>query len=65
MVEDYQIEGNKQGSFQSETELEKNFIELLKNQSYEYLTINNEKGLIDNLRRQVEKLNDYKFTDNE
>lgn len=51
--------------YQSEAELEKGFIELLKTQGYEYLTIHNESMLISNLRKQLEMLNDYSFTDTE
>ena len=41
------------------------FISQLEKQGYEYLPIKTEKELICNLRRQLECLNDYKFTDNE
>ncbi len=52
-------------SYQSEAELETEFINILKDQSYEYLNINNENDLILNLRKQLEKLNKIKFTDKE
>ena len=52
-------------SFQSEAALEKELINTLVEQGYEYLTINNENELILNLRRQLEKLNNYHFTDGE
>lgn len=52
-------------AYQSEAELEKEFIRMLGEQGYEYLQIHNEAGLIDNLRKQLEKLNDITFTDNE
>ena len=52
-------------SYQSEAELEAEFINILKDQSYEYLNINNENDLIINLRKQLEKLNKIKFTDKE
>lgn len=51
--------------YQSEAELEKEFINLLCSQGYEYLPIHNEKDLIINLRKQLEKLNNYNFTDKE
>lgn len=51
--------------YQSEAELEKEFINLLCSQGYEYLPIRNEKELIINLRKQLEKLNNYNFTDKE
>ncbi len=52
-------------TYQSEAELEKAFIEHLESQAYEYINISSEEGLILNLRRQLERLNDYKFTDKE
>ncbi|MCD5424959.1 MAG: type I restriction endonuclease subunit R [Methanosarcinaceae archaeon] len=51
--------------YQSEAELEKEFIKQLTTQAYEYLKINKEEDLILNLRTQLEKLNNYKFTDKE
>ncbi|MBQ8472559.1 MAG: type I restriction endonuclease subunit R [Bacilli bacterium] len=50
-------------SYQSESALEKELIKTLVDQGYEYLPINNEVELILNLRRQLEKLNNYHFTD--
>ncbi len=52
-------------SYQSEAELEQAFIEQLQTQAYEYLRITTEEDLVGNLRKQLEKLNDYTFTDNE
>jgi type I restriction enzyme R subunit len=52
-------------SYQTESELEKEFIKQLQSQAYEYLKINTEQDLIQNLRNQLEKLNNYTFTDNE
>ena len=52
-------------SFQSEDALEQELIETLKEQGYERLNINSEDELILNLRKQLEKLNDYNFTDGE
>lgn len=54
---------NKETSFQSEAELEKAFIGQLQLQAYEYLSITSEDELIANLRKQLERLNDYHFTD--
>lgn len=51
--------------YQTEADLEKEFIHLLSEQGYDYLTIHNEADLIDNLRVQLEKVNDYKFSNNE
>ncbi|MBQ7104503.1 MAG: type I restriction endonuclease subunit R [Bacilli bacterium] len=52
-------------SFQGEEALEKELINTLIEQGYERLLINNETELILNLRRQLEELNNYRFTDGE
>lgn len=52
-------------TYQSEAELERAFIEQLESQAYEYLPITAEADLILNLRRQLEKLNDFAFSDAE
>ena len=52
-------------SYQSEAELEKAFIKQLETQAYEYLPITSEEDLVANLRTQLEKLNDFAFTDSE
>ncbi len=51
--------------YQSEADLEREFINLLISQGYEYITIHNEAALISNLRKQLELLNDFNFTDGE
>ena len=56
--------GRKQ-EYQSEAALEANFINLLQQEGYERIHINSEEELIANLRKQLEKLNNYTFTDNE
>ena len=61
----YEYDRSKAKSYQSEAELENEFIKTLTEQSYEYLQIHEEEGLIKNLREQLEKLNKYKFTENE
>ena len=52
-------------SYQSEAALEAAFSKLLTEQGYEYVTIHNESDLIENLRRQLERLNQFSFTDSE
>lgn len=52
-------------NYQSEASLEKMFIEKLQTQAYEYLPIASENDLISNLKKQLEKLNDIKFSENE
>ena len=65
VVAEYTPESSRSDSFQSEAALEKEFIRLLTTQGYEYLTIHDENSLIANLRRQLELLNDFTFTDSE
>ena len=52
-------------TYQSEADLEKEFIRQLTTQGYEYLPIKNEQELIKNLRLQLQTLNNYTFTDTE
>lgn len=65
VVAEYTPEKRKSTDYQSEAELEKDFIHRLTQQGYEYITIKNEQDLIDNLRTQLEKLNNYTFFDKE
>lgn len=51
--------------YQSEADLERAFIEQLQTQAYEYLKITSESDLILNLRQQLERLNNFIFTDTE
>ena len=51
--------------YQSEDDLEQELIKTLIEQGYERIYINNEDDLILNLRRQIESLNNYNFTDGE
>jgi type I restriction enzyme R subunit len=55
----------REKAHQSEAELERDFIERLQAQGYEYLPIKDEADLIANLRAQLEALNDIKFSDDE
>ena len=59
---EYRVEGQK---YQSEDALEKEFIRLLTEQGYDYLKISTEQDFINNLRRQLEKLNQIIFSDKE
>lgn len=65
VVSDYELRYRTAKQYQSEAEMEKEFIEQLQTQAYDYLPITSEKELIENLRRQLEKLNNYSFTDKE
>ena len=52
-------------SYQSEADLEREFIKNLQNQGYEYLSIHNEKELIANLKDKLERLNNIIFSEKE
>lgn len=52
-------------AYQSEAELEREFIGLLRSQAYEYLPIRSGADLLVNLRAQLEALNELTFTDGE
>lgn len=65
VVSEYEHAVSSSEAYQSEAELEKEFIRLLVEQGYEYLPIHTEADLISNLRTCLEKLNGYHFTDNE
>ena len=65
VVAEYTPEKRKSTDYQSEAELEQDFIDRLASQGYKYITIKNEQDLIDNLRTQLEKLNNYTFFDKE
>ena len=65
VVTEYIPEQRTAEAYQSEAELEKEFIRRLGELGYEYLTIHKEDDLITNLRTQLEKLNNYAFSDSE
>lgn len=65
VVAEYDHVATPAESFQSEADLEREFIRLLGEQGYEYLPIHTEADLVSNLRTQLEKLNHYHFTDSE
>ena len=65
VVSEYIPPARRKRSYQSEAELEKNFIEDLQEQGYEYLTIKTEDDLVENLKKQIEKLNKITFSETE
>lgn len=65
VVTEYEPVKSRSDSYQSEAELEKEFICLLCEQGYTYLPIHTEKDLITNLRERLGELNNYKFSDAE
>lgn len=65
VLAEYKSDPKRATAYQSEAELENAFIEQLKAQAYDFVSIASEADLIDNLRVQLEELNDYTFTDAE
>ena len=65
VVADFEPAYRKSTQYQSEAEMERDFIGQLEKQGYEYLPIKTEVELTANLRRQLERLNGYRFTDRE
>ncbi len=55
----------RDSGYQTEAELEREFIEQLQLQAYEYISIKSEADLVTNLRTQLEKLNSFSFSDSE
>ena len=65
VVTEYEPLKKKSDSYQSEQALENEFIRMLGEQGYDYLKIQDSDSLVNNLRTQLELLNDYKFSDRE
>ena len=65
VVTEYKPTERRSEFYQSEDALEKEFIRLLCEQGYSYLPIHTEAELILNLRKRLEELNNYKFSDSE
>ena len=65
VVTEYESVTKRSDAYQSEAELEKEFIRLLTEQGYEHLHIHTEAELIANLRKKLEEVNGYTFTDSE
>ncbi|GAA0797647.1 type I restriction endonuclease subunit R [Faecalicatena orotica] len=65
VVTQYEPVKQRSDAYQSEAALEKEFIRMLTEQGYEYLQIHTEAGMVANIRKQLEELNDYRFSDTE
>lgn len=65
VVTEYEPLKRNSAEYQSEAALENEFIKQLTEQGYEYLKIHDSSTLINNLRKQLELLNEYSFTDSE
>lgn len=62
---EYKPQEKRSEAYQSEAQLEQEFIRLLGELGYEYLHIHKDTDLVVNLRRQLSKLNGYEFSDSE
>lgn len=65
VLAEYKPVDRKNREYQSEADLERELIQNLQEQGYKYLQIHNPHDLEDNLRTQLEKLNDFKFSNEE
>lgn len=65
VVTEYERPAKRANNYQSEADLEREFISQLQELGYEYTAIRSEQHLIENLRQQLETLNHYQFTDTE
>ena len=65
VVTEYTPQGKRSEGYQSEAQLEQEFIRMLQDLGYGYLQIHKEADLIVNLRAQLSKVNNYEFTDGE
>lgn len=65
VVAEFEAGYRSAAQYQSEAEMEADFIRQLERQAYERVDITSEADLIANLRRQIERLNDISFTDKE
>ncbi|GAA9379272.1 type I restriction endonuclease subunit R [Helicobacter pylori] len=65
VVAEYHSNNERKSAYESEAELERAFIALLEKQGYEFKKIHKEEELKDNLKEQLEKLNNHHFTPKE
>jgi len=65
VVAEYTPARSRSDAYQSEADLEREFIKMLQNQGYGYLQIHSKEDLVSNLRTQIENLNSFKFSDGE
>ncbi|GAA7415060.1 type I restriction endonuclease subunit R [Helicobacter pylori] len=65
VVAEYHSSDERKRAYESEVQLEGAFIALLQKQGYEFKKIHEEQELKDNLKEQLEKLNNHRFTPKE
>ena len=63
VVTEYEPAKARSDSYQSEAALEKEFIRMLMEQGYTYLSIHKEEDMVNNLRSKLEELNGFEFSD--
>ncbi len=63
VVAEFEAQVRDSSLYQSEAQLETAFVDLLRGQAYEHLSITSEAELLPNLRKQLEALNSIQFTD--
>ena len=61
----YEVTAKPEGGYQSEAQLENALIKQLADQGYEYAKIKDEAALLENLRLQLQALNDITLSDSE
>ena len=61
----YEVEPKSGEGYQSEAQLERALIKQLADQGYEYAKIKDEAALLENLRLQLQELNDIRLSDSE
>ena len=65
VVTEYEPLKKQSDAYQTESMLEAELIKMLQEQGYDYLSIHNSEGMVVNLRKQLELLNNYNFTESE
>ena len=65
VVAEFLSDSAKETEYQSEAQLEREFIGVLEGQAYEYVQLTSEERLVTNLRTQLETLNRFTFSDTE
>ncbi|MGO3717304.1 type I restriction endonuclease subunit R [Glutamicibacter arilaitensis] len=65
VVAEFLSDSAKETAYQSEAQLEREFIGLLEGQAYEHVQLTSEEHLVTNLRTQLETLNRFTFSDTE
>lgn len=65
VVAEFEFDAKREVAYESEAMLEAAFIKQLVDQKYQHVQITTEADLVANLRRQLEELNSYPFSDSE